>query len=144
MNNTILFALIIAGVILGLFSLNNAEKSTVTKFYYGGYGDTTVAYLGGKVYERCRLKNCKVKLHPLKDVIIHYRDGGLLGKTDSAGYFGFFFGGNRFYSLDFSKPRYQSLIVNNYFADQDQGSSIEIILELGEGANQYELPKHER
>jgi|GEM_PF-5760757 len=93
------------------------EDKTTVSFYYDGFSDTTVALLS-------------INIHPIKDtsgntntlVLITDTEGKTVSRqqTNSKGIYGFKYG---FYSIYISKPGYEVVKIENYFAVSDQVST---------------------
>ena len=125
-------------------SLNSKgqEKSRVTSFIYGGYGDNIFATLYGNVYYSSKRKNQSDTLLPLKDVTITLFDTSNRVfksiKTDRKGFFKIE-SRNAIYKIVVKKVYYQTLVISNYTSASDQFSNIEIILELGILQQSYKI-----
>ncbi len=135
------YIFVIAGLVfLGFSTQQTSNKSRVSNFYYGGYGDTVYAMLHGNVFRLDTSIKTKDSLIALPDVTISIEENGKTILTDSSGHFELWFVKGTF-NLRVSKEGYQPLQVKHYVSDPDQFSGITIYLEKGKEEQEFELPE---
>jgi hypothetical protein len=134
----------IAGLIFIGFSFSQpGSKSRVAYFNYGGYGDTSYATLGGKIFRLDTSIKTKDSLVPLANVTVRVEEKNKIVLTDSGGSYGLWFGKGLF-TIVIRKNGYQPLRIKNYEAHPDQFSEATIYLEKGTEEQVFEAPKHDR
>ena len=125
-----------------LFSLGfkgeNNGKSKVLHFNQIGWGDTIYAFIGGVIISEEKgvqtpLVNVKVKLISSTSIVT---DSAL---TDSTGNY-VLKGFKGIYRINFNKPSFQTLTVENYESWPDMSSTLNIELEKGVENQFYFLP----
>lgn len=134
----------IAGLLFIGFSFVQTEnKSRVAYFNYGGYGDTSYAALGGKIFRLDTSIKTKDSLVPLPNVTVRVEENNKTTLTDSGGSYGIWFEKGVF-TLLITKDGYQPLRIKNYESHPDQFSEATIYLEKGNEEQVFEVPKHDR
>ena len=113
------------------------KKSRVESFIYLGNGDTTTALIGGYVKEKCYDKKCKLKEHPLINVVIKSQNGFYLTQTDKNGKFGTGISGWPTFGLIIQKEGYQTMRISNVIGKSDEQYWTIIYLEKGSGYSDY-------
>lgn len=128
-------AIIFISIICIILGCSSSPKSRVDYFGYGGYGDTIVALLYGKVFE---IKNDTFT--PVNNVMISDLNHNLLATSNTDGQFEIGFNKGA-YNLKIEKVGYQTLYIKKFISVPDQLSTIKIILEKGNSEQVYTCPK---
>ncbi|GAO41403.1 carboxypeptidase-like regulatory domain-containing protein [Flavihumibacter petaseus] len=115
------------------------DTSSVSWFNYGGYSDTSVALISGKVFERLDQPDGSDSIKPLPGVSIEFRKIKKSTLSDSNGEF--LIGVEKgIFSIIISKKGYESITLDNYRSDPDQVSYTQITLVKGNEQRSYNIP----
>ena len=102
-----------------------------------GNGDTTASLIAGNIWEKCNLQSCKLKKHPISNVMIKNCDGVILRKTDWHGKFLIAAYNNPKFCFKIEKDGYESVMIKDVNSISDEFYSLELNLEKGSLSTQY-------
>ncbi|MCF6407056.1 hypothetical protein L3C95_29435 [Chitinophaga filiformis] len=106
-------------------------ESRVTYFNCGPEPDTTIAILTGHVFELKVLPEKKDTLVPLPGVVIALEEGRKTVSADTSGAFTLYLGLKNTHTFTVTKPGYQQLNVEGFFAEKETLAEINIVLAKG-------------
>jgi len=127
-----LFCSLLPCIFLGatLLGCSTVYESRVTFFNCGPEPDTTIAVLKGRVFEQKILPG-KDSLMPLSGVVITMEDGAKTVTADTTGSFTLYLGLKSTHTFTVTRPGYQPLKVDGFFAEKEVLAEINIVLARG-------------
>jgi hypothetical protein len=114
-----------------LFGCSTVYESRIIFFSCGSQPDTTIAILRGRVFEQKVLSGKKDSLMPLSGVVITLEEGTKTVVADTTGDFTLYLGLKNTHSFTVTRPGYQPLKVEGFFAEKETLAEINIVLAKG-------------
>lgn len=127
--NRLLFPCLLTGTVL--LGCSNEYESRVRSFNCGPEPDTTIAVLSGRIVERKVLAEDKDTLVPLSGAVVSLEKGRRTITTDTAGAFTLYLDLMQTHPFTVTKPGYQPLNVEGFFAEKQTLAEINVVLAQG-------------
>lgn len=114
-----------------LVACSTTYESRVTFFNCGPEPDTTIAILKGQVFEQKLLAGKRDTLMPLSGVALALEEGRKTVSGDTSGIFTLYLDLKKTHTFTVTRPGYQPLKVEGFFAEKETMAAINIVLAKG-------------
>ncbi len=137
-SKAVIFTAILFLILSFRFQPGSSRKSKIISFNHLGWGDTIYAFIDGAVSSeekggQTSLINVKVKLISSALLVTDSTVTDSNGHYDLQGFKGI-------YRINFAKPNFQALTIENYESWPDMSSIMNVQLEKGDEGQVYFLP----